>query len=71
MNCFSPGPTLTRLGDNLRGLPAVFPWIVKRIPYPLARDVATFEQFSNYMFLTREMLTYNHPKARCERSVPA
>ena len=35
-NCFSPGPTLTRLGDNLRGLPAVFPWIVKRIPSLLA-----------------------------------
>jgi NAD(P)-dependent dehydrogenase (short-subunit alcohol dehydrogenase family) len=36
VNCFSPGPTLTRLGDNLRGLPAVFPWIVKRIPSLLA-----------------------------------
>jgi NAD(P)-dependent dehydrogenase (short-subunit alcohol dehydrogenase family) len=35
-NCFSPGPTLTRLGDNLRGLPAVLPWIVKRIPSLLA-----------------------------------
>src|SRR5260370_38585939 len=35
-NCFSPGPTLTRLGDSLRGLPAVFPWIVKRIPSLLA-----------------------------------
>src|SRR5216683_7025538 len=35
-NCFSPGPTLTRLGDNLRGLPTVFPWIVKRIPLLLA-----------------------------------
>jgi NAD(P)-dependent dehydrogenase (short-subunit alcohol dehydrogenase family) len=31
-NCFSPGPTLTRLGDNMRGLPAVFPWLLKRIP---------------------------------------
>ena len=35
-NCFSPGPTLRRLGGNLRGLPAVFPWIVKRIPPLLA-----------------------------------
>ena len=35
-NCFSPGPTLTRLGDNLRGLHAVLPWIVKRIPSLLA-----------------------------------
>src|SRR5438876_6718485 len=35
-NSFSTGPTLTRLGDNLRGLPAVFPWIVKRIPSLLA-----------------------------------
>src|SRR5260370_16557035 len=31
-NCFSPGPTLTRLADNLRGLPPVFPSIVNRIP---------------------------------------
>jgi retinol dehydrogenase-14 len=31
-NCFSPGPTLTRLGDDMRGLPAALPWIVKRIP---------------------------------------
>jgi NAD(P)-dependent dehydrogenase (short-subunit alcohol dehydrogenase family) len=35
-NPFSPGPTLTRLGDNLRGLPGVMPWIVKRIPSLLA-----------------------------------
>lgn len=35
-NCFSPGPTLTRLGDNLRGLPAAVPWLLKRIPSLLA-----------------------------------
>ena len=35
-NCFSPGPTLTRLGDNMRGLPAAVPWLVKRIPSLLA-----------------------------------
>jgi NAD(P)-dependent dehydrogenase (short-subunit alcohol dehydrogenase family) len=35
-NCFSPGPTLTRLGDNMRGLHAVFPWLLKEIPYLLA-----------------------------------
>ena len=35
-NCFSPGPTLTRLGDNMRGLPAAFPWLLKRIPSLLA-----------------------------------
>ena len=29
-NCFSPGPTLTRLGDNMRGLHAAFPWLLKR-----------------------------------------
>ena len=35
-NCFSPGPTLTRLGDNMRGLPAAVPWLLKRIPSFLA-----------------------------------
>lgn len=35
-NCFSPGPTLTRLGDSMRGLPAVVPWLLKRIPFLLA-----------------------------------
>src|SRR6201996_1521485 len=35
-NCFSPGPTLTRLGDNMRGLPAAVPWLLKRIPTLLA-----------------------------------
>jgi retinol dehydrogenase-12 len=31
-NCASPGPTRTGFGDNMTGLPALFPWIVKRIP---------------------------------------
>ncbi len=35
-NCFSPGPTLTRLGDNMRGLPAAVPWLLKHIPSLLA-----------------------------------
>jgi len=35
-NCFSPGPTLTRLGDNMRGLPVAVPWLLKRIPSLLA-----------------------------------
>ena len=35
-NCFSPGPTLTRLGDNMRGLPAAVLWLLKRIPSLLA-----------------------------------
>ena len=35
-NCFSPGLTLTRLGDNMRGLNAVFPWLLKHIPSLLA-----------------------------------
>jgi NAD(P)-dependent dehydrogenase (short-subunit alcohol dehydrogenase family) len=32
-NCFSPGPTLTRLGDNMRGLHVALPWLLKRIPF--------------------------------------
>jgi retinol dehydrogenase-14 len=35
-NCFTPGPTLTRLGDNMRGLSAAVPWLLKRIPSLLA-----------------------------------
>jgi len=35
-NCFSPGPTLTRLGDNMRGLHAAVLWLLKRIPSLLA-----------------------------------
>ena len=31
-NCVSPGPTLTRFGDGMRGLPALFPKIMKRLP---------------------------------------
>jgi NAD(P)-dependent dehydrogenase (short-subunit alcohol dehydrogenase family) len=34
-NCLSPGPTLTRLGDNLTGVSALFPWVAKRIPFAL------------------------------------
>jgi NAD(P)-dependent dehydrogenase (short-subunit alcohol dehydrogenase family) len=32
-NCMSPGPTATRFGDNMTGLPALFPAIMKRIPF--------------------------------------
>jgi retinol dehydrogenase 14 len=35
-NCMSPGPTRTRCGDDMRGLPALFPLVVKRIPFLLA-----------------------------------
>jgi len=34
-NCLSPGPTLTRLGDNLTGLSALLAWVAKRIPFVL------------------------------------
>ncbi len=34
-NCGSPGPTRTGFGDNMTGLPALFPRIVKRIPFLL------------------------------------
>ena len=33
VNCLSPGPTLTRFGDNMRGLPGFFPRLMKRIPF--------------------------------------
>lgn len=34
-NCLSPGPTVTRFGGDLRGLPGLFFGIVKRIPFLL------------------------------------
>jgi NAD(P)-dependent dehydrogenase (short-subunit alcohol dehydrogenase family) len=34
-NCVSPGPTVTRFGDDLRGLPGLFFLAVKRIPFLL------------------------------------
>lgn len=34
-NCLSPGPTLTSFGDNLSGLPQLFPLIMKNIPFLL------------------------------------
>ena len=33
VNCLSPGPTRTRFGDDMRGLPALFPLVMKRIPF--------------------------------------
>lgn len=33
VNCLSPGPTLTRFGDNMSGLPGLFPRLMKRIPF--------------------------------------
>jgi NAD(P)-dependent dehydrogenase (short-subunit alcohol dehydrogenase family) len=32
-NCVSPGPTATRFGDNLRGMPRLMPLLMKRIPF--------------------------------------
>jgi NAD(P)-dependent dehydrogenase (short-subunit alcohol dehydrogenase family) len=32
-NCVSPGPTVTRFGDNMSGLPRLFPLLMKRIPF--------------------------------------
>ncbi len=32
-NVLSPGPTRTRFGDNMRGLPSLFPLVMKRIPF--------------------------------------
>ncbi len=32
-NVLSPGPTRTRFGDNIRGLPRLFPLIMKNIPF--------------------------------------
>ncbi len=33
VNSLSPGPTATRFGDNLHGLPGLFPFVMKRIPF--------------------------------------
>ena len=35
-NCLSPGPTATAFGDNMSGLPGLFPRLMKRIPFFLA-----------------------------------
>jgi retinol dehydrogenase-14 len=32
-NCMSPGPTRTRFGDDLTGLPRLFPKFMKKIPF--------------------------------------
>ena len=32
-NCLSPGPVATRFGDNMTGLPGLFPLVMKRIPF--------------------------------------
>ena len=32
-NCLSPGPTATTFGNNLKGLPRLFPLLMKRIPF--------------------------------------
>ncbi len=32
-NVLSPGPAATRFGDNMRGLPRLFPLVMKRIPF--------------------------------------
>lgn len=34
-NCLSPGPTITGFGDQMRGLPGLFPRVMKRIPFLL------------------------------------
>ncbi len=33
VNSLSPGPTMTRFGDNMHGLPGLFPRVMKRIPF--------------------------------------
>ena len=35
-NCVSPGPTATRFGDGMRGLPSLMPKVMKRIPFLFA-----------------------------------
>lgn len=32
-NCLSPGPTITRIGGNMKGWPAFVPRLLKRIPF--------------------------------------
>ncbi|SDR55367.1 NAD(P)-dependent dehydrogenase, short-chain alcohol dehydrogenase family [Rhizobiales bacterium GAS113] len=35
-NCLCPGPTVTRFGDDMRGLPSLFPLLMKQIPFLFA-----------------------------------
>lgn len=32
-NCLSPGPTVTKFGNEMTGLPALFPLLMKKIPF--------------------------------------
>jgi NAD(P)-dependent dehydrogenase (short-subunit alcohol dehydrogenase family) len=39
VNCVEPGPTKTRFGDNMTGLPSLFPRVMKRLPLFRAPEV--------------------------------
>jgi NAD(P)-dependent dehydrogenase (short-subunit alcohol dehydrogenase family) len=53
-NCLSPGPTKTRFGDDLTGLPALFPAVMKRIPF-LFRPPEQGAQTSIYLASSAEV----------------
>lgn len=53
-NCLSPGPTKTRFGDNLTGAAALFPRVMKNIPFLFA-DAATGARTSVYLASSPEV----------------
>jgi NAD(P)-dependent dehydrogenase (short-subunit alcohol dehydrogenase family) len=53
-NCLSPGPTKTRFGDDLTGWPALFPAVMKRIPF-LFVDPEKGAQTSIYLAASPEV----------------
>jgi NAD(P)-dependent dehydrogenase (short-subunit alcohol dehydrogenase family) len=44
-NCVSPGPTRTSFGSELKGLPALFPILVKKIPFLLRSPEKSAEAY--------------------------
>lgn len=53
VNCVEPGPTKTQFGDNMTGLPSLFPRVMKRLP--LFRSVEVGARTPLYVASSREI----------------
>ena len=53
-NCLTPGPTVTSFGNNLTGLPALFPAVMKKIPF-LFRSAEKGAETSIYLASSPEV----------------